>query len=164
MTVSDSVLIDADPVTVYDRVSDPTQMGVWSPENLGATVHEPTGEAYVGMVFDGRNKRGPSRWTTRCTVTAADRGQRFAFRVRGIGIRTPLVRTRIATWDYHLAPEAGGTRVTETWHDDRQSWPDTVAAVFDRLATGNSFAEFQRKNIHITLRNLKRVIEGPLQA
>ncbi|MFB8275901.1 SRPBCC family protein [Nocardia colli] len=159
MTVSDSILIQADPLAVYQRISDPTQMGEWSPENRGATVDEPRESAYVGMVFVGRNKRGPARWTTRCTVTAADPGERFAFRVHTIGVRKPVIRGPIASWEYRFEPEAGGTRVTETWHDDRTAWPDGVAAVFDRIVTyGKPFADFQRKNIHVTLRNLARTI------
>lgn len=165
LTVSDSVVIDADAATVYGQLSRPSLMGRWSPENLGATVRDGDREAYVGMVFDGHNKRGPARWTTRCTVTAADPGERFAFRVHAIGVRTPRLRGPIASWEYRLEAAEGGTRVTETWTDDRRSWPDGVANVFDRLATrGHTFAEFQGKNIRKTLSNLKRVIEGSAAA
>ncbi|MFF2555047.1 SRPBCC family protein [Nocardia sp. NPDC058058] len=162
MTVSESILIPADPLALYERISDPTQMGGWSPENRGATVAEPRESAYVGMMFVGHNKRGIARWTTRCTVTAADPGERFAFRVHAIGLRTPSLRGPIANWEYRFEPEAGGTRVTETWNDDRTGWPDSVAAVFDRIVTsGKSFADFQRGNIHVTLRNLQRILGAP---
>ncbi|WP_405621154.1 SRPBCC family protein [Streptomyces sp. NBC_01508] len=167
-TVSDSVVVAASPAAVYEQVSRPALMGRWSPENLGATVR--TGakagdggapDTYVGMVFDGHNKRGPLRWTTRCTVTAADPGERFAFRVHAIGLRTPRLPGPIATWEYRLEAVDGGTRVTETWTDDRRSWPDRVANAFDRVATrGHTFAEFQGRNIHRTLSNLKRAVEG----
>ncbi|MFH5211282.1 SRPBCC family protein [Antrihabitans spumae] len=164
MSVSDSIYVAADPMTVYSHISDPTQMGKWSPENQGATVLEPRDGAYVGMVFEGRNKRGLARWTTRCTVTAADPGERFAFRVHVIGIGTPRLRGPIASWEYRFEPQGSGTKVTETWHDDRRGWSDSVAAAFDRIVTGSpSFAAFQRKNIHITLRNLERVL-GAAQA
>ena len=59
-TVSDSIVIAVDPATVYERVSRPSLMGRWSPENLGATVRGGERPAAVGMVFDGRNKRGPA--------------------------------------------------------------------------------------------------------
>ncbi|MFF2189551.1 SRPBCC family protein [Streptomyces sp. NPDC058155] len=167
-TVSDSVVIAASPAMVYGRISRPALMGRWSPENLGATVRPRRGgesadpDTYVGMVFDGHNKRGPMRWTTRCTVTAADADERFAFRVHAIGIRTPRLRGPIASWEYRLEAVDGGTRVTETWTDDRRSWPDAVAHAFDRVATrGHTFADFQARNIHRTLSNLKRVVEGP---
>ncbi|MET9111951.1 SRPBCC family protein [Streptomyces zhihengii] len=162
-TVSDSVVIDAPPADVYAQVSDPTLMGRWSPENRGAVVRDAPGGTRVGTVFDGRNTRGPLSWTTRCTVTAADPGERFAFRVRAIGLRRPVLRGPIATWEYRFeAAEGGGTRVTETWTDDRRAWPDALAGVFDRIATrGHTFADFQRRNIRTTLANLKKALETP---
>ncbi|MFD3441732.1 SRPBCC family protein [Streptomyces sp. NPDC058685] len=161
MTVSDSIVIDAPPATIYDQVSDPTRMGRWSPENRGATPVDGTRVAHVGMVFDGHNKRGPMRWTTRCTVTAAEPGERFAFRVHAIGRRKPVLKAPIASWEYRFEAVDGGTRVIETWTDDRRSWPDALAGAFDRVATrGRTFADFQRKNIAITLRNLKKVMES----
>ena len=75
LTVSSSIVIDVDPQTAYAHVSDPTRMGESSPENLGAKISGATAagtntEAYVGMEFDGRNKRGPAQWTTRCGRSA----------------------------------------------------------------------------------------------
>ncbi|MEU3060590.1 SRPBCC family protein [Streptomyces subrutilus] len=161
-SVSDSVLVALPPETVYQQVSDPARMGAWSPENLGATVAGDGRAAHVGMAFDGHNKRGPFRWTTRCTVTAADEGRLFRFRVHAIGLKRPLLRGPIATWEYRFEPAEGGTRVTETWTDDRRAWPDAAAHAFDRVATrGHTFADFQRRNIRITLRNLKAALEAP---
>ncbi|WP_432109153.1 SRPBCC family protein [Streptomyces sp. AA1529] len=159
-TVSRSIRIDAAPQAVYEQISRPARMGRWSPENLGATVPGGDGPAEVGTVFEGRNKRGVFRWTTRCTVTEADPGRRFAFRVHAIGLRHPKLKSPIATWEYRFHRAEGGTKVTETWTDDRRSWPDPVAGVFDRIATGGStFAAFQIRNIDRTLRNLKRELE-----
>ncbi|CAM5327407.1 SRPBCC family protein [Streptomyces avidinii] len=159
-TVSDSIVVRVSPADVYRHVSDPARMGGWSPENLGATVHGEAGETHVGMVFDGRNKRGSFRWTTRCTVTAVEQERLFRFRVHAIGIRRPRVPGPIATWEYRFEPVPEGTRVTETWTDDRRSWPDFVAHAFDRIATrGHTFADFQRRNIATTLRNLKKALE-----
>ncbi|MFD6971462.1 SRPBCC family protein [Streptomyces sp. NPDC059979] len=160
-TVSDSIVVQVRPADVYRHVSDPARMGDWSPENLGATVHGGAGETRVGMVFDGRNKRGPFRWTTRCTVTAVEQDRLFRFRVHAIGVRRPRIPGPIATWEYRFEPVPEGTRVTETWTDDRRSWPDLAANTFDRVATrGHTFAEFQRRNIGTTLRNLKRFLES----
>ncbi|WP_326654354.1 MULTISPECIES: SRPBCC family protein [unclassified Streptomyces] len=159
-TVSDSIVIDADASTIYRQVSNPSLMGRWSPENCGATVRDDGEQAYVGMVFDGSNKRGALRWTTRCTVTAADPAERFAFRVHAIGKRRPVVPGRIASWEYRFEVVDGGTLVTETWTDDRRSWPDFLAHAFDKAATrGQRFADFQRGNIRTTLRNLKTAME-----
>ncbi|ROO85138.1 polyketide cyclase/dehydrase/lipid transport protein [Actinocorallia herbida] len=160
MVVSGSVFVEVSPEVAYAAVSDPTQMGRWSPENLGATVREGRA-AYAGMRFDGHNKRGPIRWTTRCTVTAADPGARFAFRVGAIGLKRPVVPGPIATWEYRFEAEGHGTRVTETWTDDRRGWPDALANAFDKVATrGSTFAQFQRRNIDTTLRNLKAALEA----
>ncbi|MGC5342032.1 SRPBCC family protein [Streptomyces sp. DT24] len=164
MSVSDSIVIRARPSVVYAQLSDPTSMGRWSPENHGATVRgeRRDGGAYVGMVFEGRNKRGGFRWTTKCTVIAADPGERFAFRVHAIGWRRPRLPGAIATWEYRFEPVDGGTLVTETWMDDRRSWPDRLADAFDRAATrGHTFADFQRGNIRTTLARLKQVLETP---
>ncbi|MFE7749543.1 SRPBCC family protein [Streptomyces sp. NPDC057428] len=160
MSVSDSILIRAEPSAVYEQLSDPTAMGRWSPENRGARVLGEQRGSYVGMVFEGRNKRGSFRWTTRCTVTAADPGRRFAFRVHAIGARRPRLRAPIALWEYHFEPVGGSTRVTETWTDNRRSWPDFLANAFDRFATrGHTFTEFQRGNILTTLERLKAALE-----
>jgi hypothetical protein len=161
-TVARSILVQASPSSAYDQISRPAQMGRWSPENLGATVPGGDEPAHVGMVFQGHNKRGRYRWTTRCTVTVADPGRRFAFRVHAIGLKRPRLNAPIATWEYRFEAEGSATRVTETWTDDRRSWPTLVANVFDRAATGGkTFAAFQTGNIDTTLRNLKRELEAP---
>jgi hypothetical protein len=167
-TVARSIVVAAAPSAVYEQVSRPARMGRWSPENLGATV--PGGEdepARVGLVFEGHNKRGAFRWTTRCTVTEAEPGRGFAFRVHAIGLRNPRLKAPIATWRYRFEEVTDGrggngpaTKVTETWTDDRRSWPDLVANAFDRIATGGrTFAVFQARNIDRTLHNLKRDFE-----
>jgi uncharacterized protein YndB with AHSA1/START domain len=161
MTVQDSVVVATDPLTLYDMLADPSQMSRWSPENTGADVPDPGSPLAVGSTFVGGNRRGWARWNTRCRVTAADPGERFAFDVFQIGPRTPLLKARIASWEYRLEPVEGGTRVTETWTDGRRWMPDAVANRVDRLATGGrSFADFQRRNIAKTLANLKADLES----
>ncbi|MFF3497147.1 SRPBCC family protein [Streptomyces sp. NPDC002795] len=159
-TVSRSIDIGVAPEVAYQAVSRPEDMGRWSPENRGTAGAVPTGPAVLGATFVGRNKRGRFRWVTRCTVTAADPGSRFAFRVHAIGARRPRLRGPIATWEYRFEPSDHGTRVTETWTDDRRAWPDLAANLFDRIVTsGRTFADFQTGNIEKTLHNLKRELE-----
>ncbi|WP_435200951.1 SRPBCC family protein [Janibacter sp. GS2] len=163
LTVSDTITIAVTPRTAWEAVSDVTQMGRWSPENTGAQIgpeHERAGAPLaVGTPFVGTNKRGPARWSTQCTVTAADPGERFAFRVHRIGPRRPVVPGRIATWEYRFEEVDGGTRVTETWTDDRP-WPDALARVFDAAVTGGeTFADFQQRNIRRTLERLRSQLE-----
>ena len=161
MQVSDSVVIDTDAETIWTQVADPTQMPRWSGENTGATTPEAGRPLRVGEVFDGTNKRGRARWSTECVVTAADPGRRFAFDVRKIGPRTPIMPARIATWAYDFEAVEGGTRVTETWSDGRTGWPDWAAAAFDKVVTGGKlFSDFQRRNIRRTLARMKDDFES----
>lgn len=161
MQVSDSVVIEADAETIWTQVADPTQMPRWSPENVGATTPEAGRPLRVGERFDGTNKRGRARWSTECVVTAADPGRRFAFDVRKIGPRAPILPGRIATWAYDFETVDGGTRVSETWSDGRTGWPDWVAAAFDKTVTGGKlFADFQRRNIRRTLEKMKTEFES----
>jgi uncharacterized protein YndB with AHSA1/START domain len=159
-TVSDDVVVDAPPETLYALVADPAQMARWSPENTGATTTH-AGPAEVGDRFVGTNRRGPATWVTESVVTAAEPGRRFAFTVRGWGVRQPSLRVRNASWEYRFEPVGDGTRVVETWTDDRP-WPDAVANVVDRVLTrGSTFAAFQRGNIRRTLDRLKADVESP---
>ena len=160
MTVSDSTVVSATPEVIYAQVADPSQMPRWSPENVAGDVPAPGSPLSVGDIFVGSNKRGTARWSTRCVVTAASPGREFTFQVRQIGLRNPRVRSRIATWSYTFEPVAEGTRVTETWSDNRR-WPDGVAAVFDKFVTGgHHFHQFQQRNIATTLKRLKADFEG----
>lgn len=161
MTVRDSVVVDADPLTLYNLLADPSQMPRWSPENTGAEVPEIGTPLTVGATFVGENRRGWARWHTRCRVTAADPGERFAFDVFQIGPRTPILKARIASWEYRLEPVEGGTKITETWTDGRRWMPDAIAHRIDKVATGGkTFAEFQRRNIAKTLANIKADLES----
>ena len=161
MKVSGSIDIAVEPETAYLAVSDVRQMGRWSPENRGAVVEGGFDHAYVGMKFVGDNKRGSVRWQTKCVVTVADPGRRFAFDVNRYGFGRVLLPVSVATWAYDFEPIDGGTRVTETWQDGRTRWPDLTTRVFDPIATRKpSFADFQKGNIRRTLANLKRELEA----
>ena len=146
---------------VYDLVSDPSRMGRWSPENLGATVPEAGRPAYVGMSFVGANRRGKIQWRDQVHCDRGRPGRAVRVPVHAIGRRRPLIRGSIATWEYRFEPVADGTRVTEIWTDGRRGWPDAVAARFDRMATGGKlFSEFQQRNIARTLTRMKADLEG----
>lgn len=153
--VSDSVVVAVDPLTAYRYVSDVTRTHEWSPENTGADVPR-SGPLQVGDEFVGSNKRGAMRWQTRCVVTVADEGERFAFSVREWGQRRPMIPLPVASWEYRFDAADGGTRITETWTDDRRNWPDAPTLLFDRLATGRwGFAVFQQWNIRTSLDRLQ---------
>ncbi|QWC84471.1 SRPBCC family protein [Nocardioidaceae bacterium] len=159
MTVSDSVEVAVAPGVAYAAFSDVSQMGRWSPENRGADA-EPGKALTVGDRFTGRNRRGRVSWQTSCVVTAADAPHHFAFTVDTWGVRKPWLKAPVATWDYRFEPTETGVRVQQTWIDERTSWPDWAARAFDKVATGTTFARFQRGNIARTLARFKRELEN----
>lgn len=156
MQVSDSIVVNTDAETLWKQVADPTQMPRWSPENTGASTQTNGRPLQVGEVFEGTNRRGRVTWVTESIVIDSVPGSRFAFTVRKIGPRSPALTGSNATWSYDFEELGERTRVTETWNDDRITWPGWVAGIFDRVVTkGRTFADFQRLNIHATLTAMK---------
>ncbi|MCY7374336.1 MAG: SRPBCC family protein [Spirochaetaceae bacterium] len=143
--------VRAEPSVVYDLVSDVTRMGSWSPETTSCRwLGGATGPA-VGARFRGTNRRGPLlRWTTTCTVTAAEPGRRFAFDVDFAGVP-------IARWAYDLEPTPTGCTVTESW-DDRRGRPLQIASV--PLMGIADRAEHNRRSMQTTLTALRLAAEG----
>lgn len=159
LTVSDSVVVAADPLTIWEQLADPTQMPRWSPENTGATTTAEARPLAEGETFRGSNRRGRARWSTACVVRRSVPGERFCFDVVGWGPERLGLRVKVARWDYALEAVDGGTRVTETWTDGRRGWPTWAANAFDRVAAGRPFADYQRGNIARTLAALKADLE-----
>jgi hypothetical protein len=147
--VSACVRIACPADSLYTLISDVTRVGEWSPENIGGRwVRGASGPA-PGARFRGSNRRGWRRWTTNCTVVAAEPGCRFAFDVRVVVI--PASR-----WTYDLMPDGDATLVTETWSDHRPSW-------FARLAGAtmgiDDIRAHNQRNIQATLANLAAAAE-----
>ncbi|WP_254885958.1 SRPBCC family protein [Streptomyces sp. NA02950] len=151
--VSETLRIAVPPRAVYDTVTRVADMGRWSPECTGGEVKGGGGAAEIraGTLFTGHNRSDRRPWSTRCTVTAADPGERFTFVVRAVGLR-------IAVWSYRFEPldEGRATQVTETWIDQR-GWlmrriSPVVSGVRDR-------AGFNRRGMRQTLRRLKEALE-----
>ena len=122
--------IAADPAVVYDLISDVTRMGEWSPETT--SCHWVNGDcAVIGARFKGSNRHRLARWTTSCTVTAAEPGRRFAFDVSW----GPWA---ISQWSYTIEPTGDGCRVTEAWVDKRTTalrvGSPVVMGITDRAA------------------------------
>src|SRR5918996_1612931 len=111
--VEERIAVPAD--ALYALVSDITRTGEWSPENVGGRwLGDATGPE-VGARFRGSNRRGFRRWSTTCSVVAADPGRRFAFDVAFAGIP-------VARWDYRFELDGDATLVSETWTDRRPRW------------------------------------------
>jgi uncharacterized protein YndB with AHSA1/START domain len=142
--------IAADPVKVYNLVSDLPRMGEWSPENTGGKWADGATGPAVGATFRGNNKRGPLRWSTTVEVTEATPGKRFAFDVTYGPIS-------ISTWEYTFTPDGDGCRVTEMWFERRPTWMKIAGvpmmAVVDR-------SKHNQRNMEATLAALKVAAEA----
>ncbi|MEM9202295.1 MAG: SRPBCC family protein [Actinomycetota bacterium] len=104
--------ISASPETVYDLVADITRMGEWSPETTHAEWIKGATAPVPGARFKGTNSLGKASWSTKPTVTRADRGVAFEFKVPG---------TSGPTWRYDFEAVDGGTRVVESVKQDSPS-------------------------------------------
>jgi len=149
-TVSVTREVAAPAERVWAMVADITRMGEWSPENERATWTRGRGPE-VGARFRGVNRNGTRRWSTTGTVSAADPGRLFAFRITAGGLR-------IAEWRYEFEPIAGGCRVTEVWIDRR----GRIAKALGKPVSGiGERAEHNRAGMEVTLDRLKAAAEAP---
>jgi hypothetical protein len=149
VTMSDievSRVIAAPAELLYDIVSDLPNMGELSPENTGGVwVKGATGPA-VGARFRGTNSNEKKHWATTVIIDEADRGQAFTFRV----VVGPV---KVARWGYRFEQVAGGTKVTETWDDMRNSLSKKAGS----MASGvNDRPTHNREAMEVTLVNLAR--------
>jgi len=142
-----TVHIEAPPEKVYALISDVTRMGEWSPETYAAAwIDGATGPA-VGSRFRGRNKSGPLRWSTKCTVTAAQPGKEFSFLVGN----PDKPQTR---WSYHLSASNGGTDLTESFEALQYAW------YFKVIVPPKSRTKRLRDGVDRTLQRVKAAAEG----
>ena len=143
--------IDAPADELYALVSDVERMGEWSPENVGGRWLGGASGPKVGARFAGANRRGWRRWSTTCTVIAAEPGRKFAFEVAFAGVS-------VSRWSYEFQPDGDATRVTETWTDLRPGWFSLAAKPVMGLA---DIRVHNQKNIERTLANLTEAAERP---
>lgn len=104
--------IAAPPEQVWALISDVTRMGQWSPETTVCRWQKGASGPAVGARFTGDNQVGKKRWSTSCVVTECEPGRSFAFDVK-VG---PI---DVARWQYRIEPTAEGSRVQESWTDQR---------------------------------------------
>jgi ribosome-associated toxin RatA of RatAB toxin-antitoxin module len=141
-------LVGTSAEAAYGLVSDVTRMGQWSPETTKCRWLDGAGPT-VGARFRGANRKEWRRWTTTCTVVAADPGELFSFDVK-VG---PLL---ISRWTYEFISEGSGCRIRETWIDRRPGWMPVV----DRTVMGISDRpQHNRETMQATLTQLGRFVE-----
>jgi hypothetical protein len=146
--VSETVAIDARPDVVYGLITDLSTLASLAEEAVSMQLCK--GDTVApGAVFTGNNESGSRSWTTKCTVTDADPGRRFAFDVRHTIVP-------VARWQYDIVATDGGCEVTESTWDRRPGWFRKLAGkatgVHDRVAANTH-------HIQLTLQRLKQRAE-----
>lgn len=148
-----SIAIDAPAEEVYALVSDVPGMSRWTVECDGGRWLDAATGARVGARFRGHNRIGRRRWVTTGTVTAADPGRRFAFRVSSFGMP-------VADWAYDIAPTAAGCLVTEsTWYRAGPVLRYLLAPLATGVTSRTRRTTTNERNILRTLQNLKSTAE-----
>jgi ligand-binding SRPBCC domain-containing protein len=148
--VMEKTVITAPALAVWELVSDVSRMGEWSPETTSCAWEKGSAGAQVGARFSGRNRNGRYRWSTSCTVTAADPGRLFTFEVSSFGLR-------VAEWSYALAPDGDGCVLTEHVLDQR----GRAMRLIGRVGTGVSDRmSHNREGMVRTLAAIKQTAES----
>lgn len=142
------------PDAAYAAVADITRMGEWSPENRGGHWLGGASVAAAGARFRGKNRHGPFRWSTTCTIVTAVPGREISWKVHStFGLPVSL-------WRYTFMDDgSGGTVVTEST-EDRRGWLIRTVSPF---ATGvGDRADRNRQTMAATLAALKRILEASI--
>lgn len=150
LSLTESILVDAAPATVYALVADLRTMGRWSPECR--RVWAAGRPVRPGSRFVGLNRRGAFVWFTTGRVIAVREAAEFAFDVGVFGLP-------IARWRYRFEPEGHGTRVTESWQDLRTGRGARLAHLLGLLFAGTGAdrrIEVNRAGMRTTLARLAR--------
>lgn len=141
------------PAAVWERVSDLTRVGEWSPENRGGKwVGGATGAA-IGARFKGSNRRGVAVWSTFSTIVRLEPERAIAWEVRA-----PWGGPALSRWTYELEPTATGTRVTERWELLKAS-PLTKATWVLIAGTPAARVAMLKASLAQSLERLKSVLE-----
>lgn len=146
-----SLRIEAPAEQIYDLVTDITQMGRWSPECTGGTWLAGASGPATGARFKGSNKHGLMRWSTECTVTAADRPSAFEWQVKQSGMK----------WGYRFEPtsDGAGTVVTE-YREQTQPTPFYVKLVQRSGIIGRNREQLLVDGMRATLDRVKAAAEA----
>jgi len=124
-------------------------MGEWSPENQGGQWVKASGPS-VGTILKGSNKNGRRKWPTKVRVTEFEPERRFAFDL--------VVGGRAwCTWGYEVEDRGASCEVRHFWVDKRKGLDRRLGQIISGVADR---AEYNRKNMEITLANLAKSAEA----
>ena len=148
---TESVEIAAPAEAVWSLVSDLTRMPEWSPELERVEWTGGSTGPSVGATFKGHNKIGPRKWSTSCTIVAADPPRELAWDV------TAPLGLKVARWRYVVEPiDELSCRLTESTEDQRAGWFRRVTV----LATGvKDRGEHNAIGMRATLERIKAAAE-----
>lgn len=113
---------DAPVEAVWRIICDVTRVGEWSHECRHAHLLGGARTAAPGVRFRGSNRSGIFRWSRTCVFTVVDPPRTLAWRTAGLWGRADSTE-----WRIDLEPDAGGTRIVQTYQVLR------VAPGLDRL-------------------------------
>ncbi|WP_327089034.1 SRPBCC family protein [Nonomuraea sp. NBC_01738] len=150
-SASARIEIAAPAERVYELITDLANLGSWNAECRTARWIGEVKQAKRGARFVGSNRNGSRRWSTQCTVTAAEPGSAFAYHVRAAGVLD------VAIWRFDLTPTETGCLVEQKTWDTRGAFMrffgGVATAVPDRVSHNTA-------NMIATLEGLKRVAEA----
>lgn len=106
-----SVWIDAPPKDVYAIVSDLSRMGEFSPECFRVEWLGGAKGPAVGVQARGWNRFWGVTWARSVVILTAQPGKDFTFQT----IPEGAFYQDSTIWSYRFAPEANGTRLTESY-------------------------------------------------
>lgn len=147
--------IAATPEAVFDRISDVTLLGRWSPECTGGEWL--TDDRGAGARFVGHNSSHGRTWATECEVLVADRPSEFSWHV------VTNTEPRTSIWAFRIEADGAGARVTESF--EMRATPRPFRAALDAVPAERAMAlRHTRKRelqdgIVETLRRLKAELE-----
>ena len=144
-----SLWVDAPVEEVWALVSDVTRIGEFSPETFEAKWTRGSTGPEVGASFAGHGKRngvGPTYWSP-CQVTRCVENELFEF-----AVGTDAVT--VNNWGYRLAPQRGGTLVTEYFRLE----PHLPMRLY-WLTFGLLRGRTNKRGMRTTLERMKEVLE-----
>ena len=104
-----SVEVPVTPEQIWTVLADPTRVGEWSHEAVGARWLHGADQAVPGAWFQGRSHARIFGWKRHCLITAVEPNRHLTWRTRG-GLGHDCT-----DWSYTLDPTPGGTRITQTF-------------------------------------------------
>ncbi|MFE5479723.1 SRPBCC family protein [Nocardia sp. NPDC056541] len=145
--LSASVEVDADPLAVWDAISNLRRMRQWSPQ---CRIMLPLGRLKAGTRTLNINRKGRTFWPTTSTILVVEVGSRLTFRTD----------SNRAVWTYQLDRSPTGTVVTLRRDASSHTPRASVWLVNNVLGGIEEFDETVRGGMNETVRRIKQSIEA----